>query len=123
MRLMLKYKEVAGLGDAAEELLALAKSTRALEKLLHERSRAGLVLVALDEPLVRLESERLEQAVLQRGIDVTAVVWNRTMKAAPLPTTENTTQLCAPLASGSRSAIGVDGIREWSNTWRALEPH
>ena len=120
MRLMLKYKEIAGLGDAAGELLAFAKRTRALETLLHDPARAGLVLVALDEPLVRLESERLERAVRQRDIDIIAIVWNRTTDAAPLPTTVGTTQLCAPLASESHSTIGVNAIRAWSERWRAL---
>jgi arsenite-transporting ATPase len=41
MRLMLKYREVTGLGDAAEALLDYTRQTRALEALLHDPSRAG----------------------------------------------------------------------------------
>ncbi len=53
MRLMLKYRDVVGLGDAAAELLDFAKRTRALDGLLHDRERAGVMLVTLDEPVVR----------------------------------------------------------------------
>ena len=63
LRLMLMYKEIAGLGDAAAEVLAFAKRTRAVGEMLRDPARAGLVCVALDEPLVRAESERLVAAV------------------------------------------------------------
>src|SRR3954451_12292437 len=52
MRLMLKYKDITGLGSAAQDLLDFSRRTRALDTLLHDSSRAALVIVALDEPVV-----------------------------------------------------------------------
>ena len=77
MRLMLKYKDVAGLGDAAEELLGFSRRTRALEALLSDPLRAGVVLVTLDEPLVRAESLRLAAALAGTHVAVVGVVRNR----------------------------------------------
>ncbi|MGH7621376.1 MAG: ArsA family ATPase, partial [Gemmatimonadaceae bacterium] len=59
MRLMLKYQEVIGLGDAARDLLEFAHRTRGLDALLHDSARCVLLVVALDEPIVRAETERL----------------------------------------------------------------
>jgi arsenite-transporting ATPase len=73
MRLMLKYRDVVGLGDTARELLDFAKRTRALDALLHDRERCGVIVVTLDEPVVRAETARLCAAVRARGIAVTGV--------------------------------------------------
>jgi len=122
MRLMLKYKEVAGLGEAAEDLLAFAKRTRALEQLLRDPARAGAVIVSLDEPLVRSETTRLTAAMSERGVDVIAIVWNRTTVApSPLPSAMTNAQLCAPFAETRSLAAGVAGIRDWSRGWRILQ--
>jgi arsenite-transporting ATPase len=119
MRLMLKYKEVVGLGDTAGELLAFAKRTRALDALMHDHARAGLVVVALDEPVVRAETARLTAALGDRAIRLEAVVWNRvTQPPAPLPEMTTGAQFCAKEVSPS--PIGVAAIREWSRAWLAL---
>jgi arsenite-transporting ATPase len=121
MRLMLKYKEVAPLGDAAQELLEFAKRTRALDESLHDRTRAGLVLVTLDEPLVRGESVRLASAVAEREVDLIAIIWNRAdATPSPLPGRSPATQLCAPVATSASPATGVSAIRAWSQSWRTL---
>ena len=57
MRLMLKYRDVVGLGETAQELLDFAKRTRSLEALLHDAAQCGLVFVSLDEPLVRTRDD------------------------------------------------------------------
>jgi arsenite-transporting ATPase len=119
MRLMLRYREVVGLGDAAAELLEFAKRTRALEALLHDPSRAGVILVALDEPVVRAQTRRLAGAVRDRGVDVIALVWNRTKRAIdPLPHAVAARQVCA--GETRRSPVGVAALRTWSRSWRGL---
>lgn len=119
MRLMLKYREVVGLGETAEELLAFAKRTRVLGQLLENPAHAGLVVVALDEELVRAETARLAQAVHERRIDVAGIVWNRVKHApAPLPAAVAPRQFFATEASPP--PVGVAAIRAWSDTWRGL---
>ena len=81
MRLMLKYRDVVGLGDTARELLDFAKRTRALDALLHDREQCGVIVVALDEPVVRAETARLAAAVRARGIDVS----RRALESSAIP--------------------------------------
>jgi arsenite-transporting ATPase len=122
MRLMLKYREVGGLGATAEELLAFTRRTRALEGLLREPARAGLVVVALDEPLVRGETGRLIAAVRAQGVGVRAVLWNRwpgpRAGPRPLPVAPPVAQFVAP--ASSPAPVGVTAIREWAGAWREL---
>ena len=121
MRLMLKYREVAGLGDAAGELLGFAKRTRALDALLHDPAQGVLVITAIDEPLVRGETARLVREVRARGVAVRALVWNRVDAAvAPLPTDPPLSQLVA--RDSVPAPVGVPAIRAWSQRWSSLEP-
>ena len=119
MRLMLDYREVVGLGDAAGELLEFAKRTRALDALLRDRERSGVILVTLDEPVVRLQTRRLARAVRRRGADVIALVWNRTNRAIdPLPQFVAARQVCAE--ETRPSPVGVATLRTWSCSWREV---
>lgn len=120
MRLMLKYKEVAGLGEAAQSLVEYAKMTRALQRLLRDPTRATLIVVALDEPLVRGESARLVRAARERDVAVSAMVWNRVGRVgpAPLPVTPPLTQFCAPACTPP--PVGVAALLAWTSDWRAL---
>lgn len=124
MRLLIKYREIVSLGEAAEELLAFARRTRALQELLVS-DRAGLLVVALDEPLVRAETARLVEAARERGVDMMGVFWNRVSRGAvPRP-------LRLPLSRegpgrqfvGERvdpPPRGVEALRDWSAGWRAI---
>jgi arsenite-transporting ATPase len=119
MRLMLKYREVGGLGDAAEEVLAFARRTKAVGQLLTDASRAAVLVVALDEPLVRAETLRLIAAVRALQIDVAGVLWNRT-KADPaaLPTEAAADQFVAPALEPAPR--GVEPLRQWHAHWSPL---
>lgn len=122
MRLMLKYRDVVGLGETAQELLEFAKRTRVLDALLRDDTQCGLVLVSLDEPLVRDETARLTGAARSLGIDVGAVVWNRvTTDAQPLPAAVAPRQFVA--MEVQPPPIGVRALREWSRTWRLAPPN
>src|SRR6185437_5451002 len=117
MRLMLKYREVVSLGDAAESLLAFAKRTRALDALLRDPARAAAVVVSLDEPVVRAETDRLVSAITARGVGVDAVIWNRLPPgSAPLPAARPRRQFFADEISPP--PIGARAIRDWSRRWR-----
>jgi arsenite-transporting ATPase len=119
MRLMLKYREVVSLGDAAQELLDFARRTRALEQRLDDPARAATIVVALDEPLVREETARLVRELTARRMNIEAVIWNRAMaETTPLPTGANIPQLFAPAAVPP--PVGLDAIRAWTTTWGKL---
>lgn len=119
MRLMLKYRELASFGDASRELLAFARRTRALQALLADPARAGLLVVALDEPLVRAETTRLIAAARSTGIDVLGVLWNRVSRTpTPLPGVRGLTHFVSePVAPSPR---GAAALRAWGRSWRLL---
>jgi arsenite/tail-anchored protein-transporting ATPase len=120
MRLMLKYREVVHLDRAAEELLAFARRTRRVRDMLGDATRAALVVVALDEPLVRGETARLAGAVAALGVHVSGVVWNRAPAAAadPLPLDVPLAQFVA--SEWTPPPRGMDALRRWLESWRSL---
>ena len=120
MRLMLKYRDVVSLGDAAQELLDFSRRTKALEQRLADAKLATTIVVALDEPLVRDETARLVGELGARRLSIGGVLWNRTTSATPpLPTDTAIPQLVAPRADPP--PVGVDAIRHWSKTWSAMQ--
>ena len=123
MRLMLKYREIGGLGNVAEEVLAFARRTRAVGELLADASRAAVLVVALDEPLVRSETVRLIAAVRSLGVEVAGILWNRaTHRLAALPSDQHTAQFVA--AATEPAPRGVDSLRQWHARWSPLaSPH
>jgi arsenite-transporting ATPase len=121
MRLMLKYRDVAGLGESAEELLSFARRTRRVGQLLRDPERAALVVVTLDEPLVRGETARLVAATRAEGVEVRGVVWNRWTgrgSPSPLPVNPPLAQFVAPAATPP--PIGVAALRAWADHWREV---
>ncbi len=120
MRLMLEYKQVAGLGEAAKEVLDFAKRTRALRELMGTTDQASIVVVANDEPLVRDESRRLIDACRARGITVGGLLWNRiTVAVSPLSGDGTPRQFVAPAASPAPR--GARALRSWCATWRPID--
>ena len=120
MRLMLEYKEVAGLGDAAREVLDFARRTRALHEMMASPERASVLVIANDEPLVRDESVRLIDACRNRGVAVGGLIWNRVVgSVAPLSGAQAPRQFVAPAASPAPR--GAPALRRWCATWRPLD--
>jgi arsenite-transporting ATPase len=115
MRLALKYKEVASFTDAMGDILVFAQRTRAVRDLLADPARATVILVTLDEPLVRSETERLTVAVATLGLTVGAVIWNRSN--LPLSASGPAPQFAAP--EESPSPRGLPALRSWYSRWRA----
>lgn len=116
MRLMLKYKEVAGLGESARELLDFSRSLRALDALLRDASRCSVVVVTLDEPVVRAETDRLAAELTRRAAPLGAVVLNRAKRVSVLPVLPAPVQLEAPAVQPP--PIGTRALRAWAQTWR-----
>jgi arsenite-transporting ATPase len=120
MRLILKYRDVAGLGDAAQELVSFSRRTRALADLLHDPMRAGLVLVSLDEPIVAAESARLIAALDELRVAVVGVVVNR-LTGAPRQSGEVEPMPAVFAPESDRPLIGVHAISDWCRRWRARD--
>ena len=121
MRLMLKYREVAGLGDSAEDLLSFARRTRRLGELLRNPQQSALIVVALDEPLVRGETARLVAATRAEGVEMRGVLWNRWTGAgspSPLPVTPPVAQFVAPAATPP--PVGAAALHAWAGHWREV---
>jgi arsenite-transporting ATPase len=122
LRLVLRYRELGALGDIGADLLSLAHRIRAVGTLLRDPARASLIVVALDEPLVRSETRRLTDAVGALGVEIRAVIWNRNALDAsrprlPLPAAATAAQLVA--FETKPSPRGIAAIRRWAGTWRA----
>jgi arsenite/tail-anchored protein-transporting ATPase len=120
MRLVLRYRELGALGDGGADLLALAKRIRAVGALLSDPARASLIAVALDEPLVHRETRRLTDAVGALGVEIRAVIWNRTAPGSsppllPLPAAATAAQLVA--FETDPSPRGITAIRRWAAGW------
>jgi len=112
MRLIMKYREITGITEAAADLVNFSRRTRVLDALLHDETRAGVLLVSLDEPTVRAETMRLTDRLRGTGIGVIGEVRNRALAGA---SGDGTPVLIAPEYAGP--LVGVEAIREWTSTW------
>jgi arsenite-transporting ATPase len=125
LSLLLKYREVVGLGDLAAGLVELSRSLKRLEGLLRDSARARFVVVTRAAELPRRETERLLGSLRRLGIAVPAVIVNA------LPPTEEVAALqrLHRLRSGRCAMIeapasfppprGVRGLASWAQTWTA----
>ena len=116
MRLIMKYREISGLVEAAQDLVKFSRRTRALNALLHDATRAGVVLVSLDEPAVVTETRRLSARLAATGIAINGLVRNRVSRSYGVAWPESTNALTAP--ETDPAPIGVAAIREWCERWR-----
>ncbi|HUQ82608.1 MAG TPA: ArsA family ATPase [Gemmatimonadaceae bacterium] len=120
LRLMLKYRELAGGGELSADLLAFARRTRAVGELLRDPWRAGVIVVALDEPIVRRETSRVVERVRALGDHVPAIIWNRAREVpAPLPVELPVRQFVA--AEVSPPPVGAARLVRWLEEWKTLE--
>jgi arsenite-transporting ATPase len=120
MRMMLKYQQVVGLGDAAQDLLDFARRTRALDRQLHDPARAGTMLVALNDPLVRDETERLASALAERQLPISGMIWNRSETVPQaLPVDASIPQFFAP--DLAPPPAGLADLRAWTSQWGRIE--
>jgi arsenite/tail-anchored protein-transporting ATPase len=120
LRLMLKYRELAGGGDLAADLLAFARRTRAVSALLNDAQQSAVLVVALEEPVVRLEASRIVDRVRALGAAVPALVWNRVSALPrPLPVEPPVRQFVA--AAATPPPVGARRLLAWYDEWGVLE--
>jgi arsenite-transporting ATPase len=76
LALLLKYREVIGLGDLAADLVEIARGLRQLVALLGDGTRARFVAVTRAAALPRLETARLMRALARLGIATPVLIVN-----------------------------------------------
>jgi arsenite/tail-anchored protein-transporting ATPase len=136
LAILLKYREVVGLGEVAAELLATARRLRELGALLGDATRARVVAVTRAAELPGAETDRLLARLAGLGLAVPAVLVNamtwgscdRCLRArraerramAPLGRRPGTRR--HPWSMISTPAVvppprGVAGLDRWTRTW------
>lgn len=114
MRVLLKYREIAGLDAPAERLLEFARRLRELRDILLDPQRAGVLLVTLDEPVVRRETDRLQKSLERAAVPVVAVLQNRSTGSRP--PVSDPPRLIAPEVSPPPS--GTEQLMSFFESWR-----
>jgi arsenite/tail-anchored protein-transporting ATPase len=132
LRILLRYREVVRLGDAAERVLRFAHNLRALHARLTDPRRTAVWLVALPEAPVAAETRRLAERLRALGMPPQALVVNRAWTAdgggrlrAPELIARLTGDVRAPVvAAAPELAAGPAGAPEltrFAAAWRRLE--
>ena len=75
MRILLRYRELIPPGSLGEELIRASRALHSVDEALRS-GRCGVIVVTRPERIVVAETKRLEDAVRQRGIEVTGVIAN-----------------------------------------------
>jgi arsenite-transporting ATPase len=76
LQILLKYRRVTGLGNAARDLTDTARELRELQELLHDPGRARFVAVTRPAELPRLETVRLLAALRRLRVPAPVVLVN-----------------------------------------------
>lgn len=121
MRLILKYREIAGLGEAAEELVNFSRRTRLLEQVIHDPVQAGVVLVSLDEPIVQAETARLAATLRTANVAVLGLIENRIGRSGlshPSPDLPEP-RIVAP--ESDKPLVGTQSIADWCHRWESRD--
>lgn len=131
LRLLLKYREVLGLGGLAERVLALSRSIKTFRARLGDERHTWMMIVALPESLSVPETKRLAERL--RGLDVpaSAVLVNRALadggvRAATREATAEIVRAAGALPVFGApdltvGPVGPDALRDYLNGWRQLE--
>jgi arsenite-transporting ATPase len=131
LRMLLKYREVVGLGDLAEGVLELARDLRALQERLRDPEGCWLLAVALPEALSVPESARLLAGLRALGMRPGALLVNRLLDPAgrTLPGRGARAAELIGVAAGlpvaaaperPESPVGPRALRAFAREWRAM---
>jgi anion-transporting ArsA/GET3 family ATPase len=70
MRIIVKYRHRRRRRRCRRVAARAARELRALQRTLHDPDRTAVVIVTLDEPMVRAETQRLAEALQEAGVRV-----------------------------------------------------
>ncbi|HEX6135635.1 MAG TPA: ArsA family ATPase [Longimicrobiales bacterium] len=116
MRVIVKYG-LAGVAErASQSLLDLARELKSLRAVLHDRTASAVIVVTLDEPMVRAETDRLVDVLGTAQLRVAAVLYNRT-RARPAAVEGGHTVILAP---DTEPPIGPRALRGFVETWNIV---
>jgi arsenite/tail-anchored protein-transporting ATPase len=115
MRIIVKYQAAGVAGSVAGALLETAKGLRALQELLADPDRTGVLVVTLEEPVVRAETRRLLDALRDGDVPVAGIILNRTGGALRDPQPAHDVPIIrAPRRAGP---AGAGALRNFIETW------
>jgi arsenite/tail-anchored protein-transporting ATPase len=124
LRMLLKYREVMGLGGVAERVLELSRDLRALRELLADPRSTWFLGVALPEALSVPETRRLLAGVRAVGIQPAALLVNRVSEGtgaeveALLALDPSLPAAAAP--DLAEPPVGVEALADFAASWREL---
>jgi arsenite/tail-anchored protein-transporting ATPase len=132
MRLLLRYRDVVGLGSASEEILGVARRVRLLHNRLRAEDGRFVMVVALPDELNAAEAERLLGRLEAEGIAADALLLNRALTGgSDLAISEASVLRWIGIAGDlplvtvplhERGPTGADGLHRFREGWRMLEP-
>src|SRR5262249_40495542 len=142
MAILLKYRNVIGLGDLGADLLDLSRDLRRLHALLRDGERTRALAVTRAAELPRLETGRLVRELVSLGVpvgggSVTALTPRGCGRCEMTATAERRTvrRLARDLRAAMRSRVpivvapalvppprGVPALARWRRAWRAEPP-
>lgn len=113
LRLLVKYRAAGSLDALAGDLLAFAKRLKQLKLELSTPTDAAVLVVLLDEAMVRAESRRLTAALERAGVPVTAEILNRSPNGASQEARSR--HIRAPLQA--TEIVGPAALRSFLSKW------
>jgi arsenite-transporting ATPase len=132
LRLLLKYRQVVRLGEAAERVLALARTLRGLRERLADRAHTLFLAVALPEALSVPETRRLLPRLAGLGLAPEALLVNRLLGPGgvlPARRAEAARLLQIPGAPEAVGAPeweegprGAEALLRFAGSWRRIHP-
>ena len=136
MKLLLTYRQALGLGDLAQELLAMSKSVRRVQELLRDPERCVFVAVTRAAALPTAETLRLLGRLDRLGVASPAVVVNAVLPPSQGGPCDVQRDLQdgwirqTAEAAGRRAILlaplrfprpaGVQSLTKWHDAWTAL---
>ncbi|HEX2188148.1 MAG TPA: ArsA family ATPase [Longimicrobiaceae bacterium] len=133
LRLLLRYREVVGLGETAERVLRFSRTLRGLRGRLEDPSHTWLLAVALPEALSVPETERLAGRLRAMGVAPGALLVNRLLdgggmlpgraeEAARLLALPGFPEAAAAPEWNGPGPRGAAALLRFARSWRRLAP-
>lgn len=115
MRILLKYSAMGDLDAPAEQLLRFARRFRTLRERLMDGDRTAILIVTLDEPMARAETDRLADRLQTLGMPLSGVVVNRA--AGPVEPRLGVATWRAPEVEEPK---GVPALQQFTRAWERV---
>jgi arsenite-transporting ATPase len=125
LRLLLKYRDVVGLGPLADRVLQLSRSFRSFRERLGDPERSWFLVVARPESLSVPETERLLAGLDRLHVPVGALLVNRFAEGRDEDLAEALVHAAGSLSCAAAPALpagprGVAELSRFADSWRLL---